>query len=117
MLLQLGAPYLSWWMEILIKKAWRIQILNLIRVGLLNHEAVIKLIDGIDDEEMADLAINLLSCKTCKIAIVRYDKLSNCSIVKIFDENNKHKVACGKKKLEGLNIKEGERNTWYANFK
>jgi hypothetical protein len=82
---------------------------KMISVALLNHQASIKLIDGIDDEEMADLTINLSSCKTYKIAIVRHDDLNNCSIVTIFDGNNKHKVAYGKKKLEDLNIKEGEK--------
>jgi hypothetical protein len=91
---------------------------KMISVGVLNQQAAIKLIDGIDDEEMADLAINLASCKSCEIAILRHDELQNCSIVTIFDGNNNHKVAYGKKEIEDLNKKEGEtkKNTCYANF-
>jgi hypothetical protein len=81
---------------------------EMISVGLLNEQAAIKMIDGIDDEEQADLAINLCRCKTCEIAIVRHDDLNNCSIVTIFDGNNKHKVAYGKKEVKDLKSKEFE---------
>jgi hypothetical protein len=77
---------------------------KLILVGLLNIEAVIELVDGVENKEMADFIINLCRCKTCKIALIRHDTLNNCSVVTIFDNNNKQKVAYGKKSIEDLSL-------------
>jgi hypothetical protein len=78
--------------------------LKLISVGLVNIEAVIELVDGVENEEMADFVINLCRCKCCKFALVRHDKLNNCSVVTIFDNNNKSKVAYGKKAIKDLSV-------------
>jgi hypothetical protein len=81
---------------------------KLISVGLLNIEAVIELVDGVENEEMADFVINLCRCKTCEIALIRHDALNNCSVVTIFDGNNKQKVAYGKKSIEDLSVPKGK---------
>jgi hypothetical protein len=73
---------------------------KLISVGLINIEAVIELVDGVENEEMADFVINLCRCKCCKIALIRHDKLNNCSVVTIFDNNHNQKVAYGKKEIK-----------------
>jgi hypothetical protein len=72
---------------------------NMIFIGLLNIEAVIELVlDGVDNEEKADFIIKLAKCKCCEIALIRHGHLNNCNIVTIFDENNKQKIAYGKKR-------------------
>jgi hypothetical protein len=77
---------------------------KLISVGLLNINAAIELVDGVENEEMADFVINLARCKCCKIALIRHDKLNNCTIVTIFNNNNKKKVAYGKKEIKDYSI-------------
>jgi hypothetical protein len=82
---------------------------KLISVRLLNIEAVIELVDGVENEEMEDFVINLTRCKCCKeIALVRHDELKNCSVVTIFDENNKNEVAYSKKAIRDLSVSKGK---------
>jgi hypothetical protein len=78
---------------------------KLVSVGLLNINAVIQLVDGVENEEMADFVINLSTCRSCEIALLRHDELNNCSIVTIFNENNKRKVAYGKKEIKDYNLR------------
>jgi hypothetical protein len=61
--------------------------IKLITVGLMNIEAVIELVDGIENEVLADLVINLARYKCCEIALVRHDEINNCSVGTIFYEN------------------------------
>jgi hypothetical protein len=70
----------------------------------MNINAVIELVDGVENEEITDFVINLCRCKCCEIALVRYDKLNNCSIVTIFYNNNKSKVADGQKSIKDLSV-------------
>jgi hypothetical protein len=41
---------------------------NMIFIRLLNIEAVIELVDGVDNEEKANFIIKLAKCKCCEIA-------------------------------------------------
>jgi hypothetical protein len=82
-----------------------IQNFKLIPVGCLNKQTVISLVDGIDEEEKADLVINMGKCEKYEIACVRHDRENNCSIITIFDDNHKHKVAYGKKQIINLSHK------------
>lgn len=74
----------------------------MISVGLLNKDAAMELVEGVNDEEKADFVINLAKCRSCDIAVMRHDEYNNISIVTIFDKNYKHKVAYGKKAIKNL---------------
>ncbi len=62
------------------------------------------MVDGVDNEEKADFIIKLAKCKSCKIALIRHNDLNNCTIVTIFDEDNKKKIAYGKKEIKDYSI-------------
>jgi hypothetical protein len=85
---------------------------KLISVGLLNRDAVMKLVDGVDDEEKVDFIINMAKCKSCEIGLVRHDDLNNCSVVTIFDEDTKNKVAYGKISVDDLNPSPRKKRKW-----
>jgi hypothetical protein len=72
---------------------------KMISVGLLNKEASMELVEGVNNKEKADFVINLGKFRSCNIAVIRHDEYNNISIVTIFDDNYKHKVAHGKKNI------------------
>ncbi len=76
---------------------------KLFPVTVLNLRSVVELIEGVDDEEKADLVVQIANCKKCEIAIIRHVKENNVSIVTIYDNNNTHKVAYGKGSIKDLN--------------
>jgi hypothetical protein len=86
---------------------------SMVSIGLLNAEAVMDLVQGIDDEEKADFVIKLARCKCCEIALVRHDHLNNCSIVTIFDEDNKRKIAYGKKEIKDYSSPKNNKKSRY----
>lgn len=77
---------------------------NMVFIGLLNIEAVIELVDGVDTEEKADFIIKLAKCKSCEIALIRHNHLNNCTVVTIFDDDTKHKIAYGKKEIKDYSM-------------
>jgi hypothetical protein len=77
---------------------------NMVFIGLLNIEAVIELVDGVFNEEKADFIIKLAKCKSCEIALIRHNHLNNCTIVAIFDEDSKQKIAYGKKEIKDYSM-------------
>jgi hypothetical protein len=76
---------------------------KLFPVTVLNLRAVVELVEGVDDEEKADLILQIANCKFCDIAIIRHIESNNVSIVTIYDHNNTHKVAYGKGSIKNLN--------------
>jgi hypothetical protein len=86
---------------------------SMVSIGLLNAEAVIDLVEGINDEEKADFVIKLARCKCCEIALVRHDHLNNCSIVTIFDEDSKRKIAYGKKEIKDYSSPKNKKKSRY----
>jgi hypothetical protein len=75
---------------------------DLMPVSHMNKKAVLSTISGITDEEQADFAIRLGQCKRIEIAVVRHVGKNNVSVVTIFDNNYKYKVAYGKRSIEDL---------------
>jgi hypothetical protein len=59
---------------------------NMIFIGLLNIEAVIELVSGVDNEEKANFILKLAKCKCYEIALIRHGHLNNCSIVTVEEE-------------------------------
>jgi hypothetical protein len=87
---------------------------NMVFIGLLNIEAVIELVDGVDNEEQANFIIKLAKCKCCEIALIRHNHLNNCTIVTIFDEDNTKKIAYGKKEIKDYTMpKNKEKKSHY----
>jgi hypothetical protein len=84
---------------------------TLMPVSHMNTQAVVSTIRGITDDEQADFAIRLGQCKHIKIGVVRHIGKNNVSIVTIFDNNYKHKVAYGKKSIEDLGDDETSQET------
>jgi hypothetical protein len=76
---------------------------KLFPVTVLNSRAVIQLIDGVQDEEKADFVLQMANCYFCEIAVIRHIESNNVSIVTIYDNNNKHKVAYSKGEIKDLN--------------
>jgi CCR4-NOT transcriptional regulation complex NOT5 subunit len=76
---------------------------KLFLVTVLNLCAVVELVEGVDDEEKADLVLQIANCKFCEVAIIRHIETNNVSIVTIYDHNNTHKVAYGKGSIKDLN--------------
>jgi hypothetical protein len=75
---------------------------KLFPVTVLNLRAIVELVEGVDDEEKADLVLNLANCKLCEVAIIRNMETNNVCIVTIYDHNNNHKVAYGKGSIKDL---------------
>jgi hypothetical protein len=79
---------------------------KLMPISHMNKRAVLSIVRGITDDEQADFAIRLGQCKRIEIAVVRHTDKNNVSIVTIFDNDYKYKVAYGKKTIEDLHTDE-----------
>jgi hypothetical protein len=75
---------------------------TLMPVSHMNIQAVVSTIHGISDDKQADFAIHLGQCKHIKVGVIYHVGKNNVSIVTIFDNNYKYKVAYGKKSIEDL---------------
>jgi hypothetical protein len=76
---------------------------KLFPVTVLNSYALVDLIKGVEDEEKADFVLQMANCHFCEVAIIRHIEKNNVSIVTIYYNNNKHKVAYGKGAIQDLN--------------
>jgi hypothetical protein len=82
---------------------------HLMPISHMNARAAQSLIRGINCDEQADFAIRLGQCKRIGIAVIRHTDKNNVSIVTIFDQDYKYKVAYGKISIEDLRDEEPEK--------